>query len=72
MLIAFDIGNTTIAAGLPSGLHFGRLGLAAASISGMGKELGGSAPEMSSIDAYEPHLVLEGSRIIHERNIGRA
>jgi type III pantothenate kinase len=78
------IGKTTVAS-MQSGLYFGYVGLTATIIAEMKKELGGTAkvvatggfgeqiaPEVKSIDAYEAHLVLEGLRIIHERNKEKA
>jgi type III pantothenate kinase len=76
------IGKTTVAS-MQAGLYFGYIGLTAAIIDEMKKELGGSvrvvatggfgeqiAAEVPAIDVYEPHLVLEGLRIIYERNKG--
>jgi len=78
------IGRTTVAS-MQSGLYYGTVGLTAAIIAEMKKELGGEArvvatggfgeqiaPEVKAIEAYEPHLVLEGLRIIHERNVDRS
>jgi len=74
------IGRTTVAS-MQSGLYFGYIGLVSNIIAEVKKELDGGAkvistggfgsqmtPEVKSIDFYEPHLVLEGLRIIHERN----
>jgi type III pantothenate kinase len=74
------IGKTTVAS-MQSGLYFGYVGLTTAIIAEIQKELGGAArvvatggfgeqlaPEVKAIDVYEPHLVLEGLRIIYERN----
>jgi type III pantothenate kinase len=74
------IGRTTVTS-MQSGLHFGYVGLVSNIIAEMKKELsqeakvistGGFAaeitPEVAAIDVYEPHLVMEGLRIIYERN----
>lgn len=74
------IGRTTVAS-MQSGIYYGYIGLVSGIIGKMKKELGeetkiistgGSASliqrEIKSIDFYEPYLVLEGLRIIHERN----
>lgn len=74
------IGRTTEAS-MQSGLYCGYIGLISGIIKEMKKELGeeskvvstgGSAAQIHRqihlIDDYEPHLVLEGLRIIHERN----
>ncbi|MGQ9672127.1 MAG: type III pantothenate kinase [Candidatus Aminicenantales bacterium] len=74
------IGRTTVAS-MQSGLYFGYVGLVNNIIAEIKKELGpnakvistgGSAtlivPEVKAIDSYEPHLVLEGLRIIYDRN----
>jgi len=74
------IGRTTVSS-MQSGLYFGYIGLVTNTIREIRKELGGSArviatggfggqvvPELAEIEAYEPDLVLEGLRIIHERN----
>jgi type III pantothenate kinase len=76
------IGRTTVAS-MQSGLYFGYIGLVSNIIKEMKRELGeetqvistgGFAVEMSgeivSIDFHEPHLVLEGLRILYERNKG--
>jgi type III pantothenate kinase len=74
------IGRTTVSS-MQSGLYFGYIGLVTNMISEIRKELGETArvvatggfggqiaAELPSIEAYEPDLVLEGLRIIHERN----
>jgi type III pantothenate kinase len=74
------IGRTTVAS-MQSGLYFGYIGLVANTISEIRKELGEGVkvvstggfggqvtPEIPDITAYEPHLVLEGLRIIYGRN----
>lgn len=76
------VGKTTVAS-MQSGLYFGYIGLVGNIISEIGRELGGEpkakvvatggfaaqiAPELPAIDALEPDLVLEGLRIIYERN----
>jgi type III pantothenate kinase len=74
------IGRTTVAS-MQSGLYFGYVGLVTNTIGEIRKELGGAARvvatggfgaqiagELAAIEAYEPDLVLEGLRIIHERN----
>ncbi len=74
------IGKTTVAS-MQSGLFFGYIGLISRIISEIKKELKGEAkvistggfasqiiPEVKEIDFYEPHLVLEGLRIVYERN----
>ena len=74
------IGRTTVAS-MQSGLYFGYLGLVSALIGQIKAELGGSSrvvstggfgglitPEIPAIDAYEPALVLDGLRILYERN----
>jgi type III pantothenate kinase len=74
------IGRTTVAS-MQSGLYFGYIGLVTKTIEEIRKELGRSArvvatggfggqiaAELAEIEAYEPDLVLEGLRIIHERN----
>ncbi len=76
------IGRTTVAS-MQSGLYFGYIGLVTTIVEEVRKELGrearvvatggfGSqvASELPLIEAYEPDLVLEGLRIIHERNRG--
>ena len=76
------IGRTTVAS-MQSGLYFGYIGLVTTIVEEVRKELGrearvvatggfGSqvAAELPLIEAYEPDLVLEGLRIIHERNRG--
>jgi type III pantothenate kinase len=74
------IGRTTVSS-MQSGLYFGYMGLVARTIEEIRRELGKSArviatggfggqiaAELPEIEAYEPDLVLEGLRIIHERN----
>jgi type III pantothenate kinase len=74
------IGRTTVAS-MQSGLYFGYIGLVTNTIAEIRKELGGPvrvvatggfggqvAAELPAIEAFEPDLVLEGLRIIHERN----
>jgi type III pantothenate kinase len=74
------IGRTTVSS-MQAGLYFGYIGLVTNTIAEIRKELGknvrvvatggfGSqiAAELPVIEAYEPDLVLEGLRIIYERN----
>lgn len=74
------IGKTTVAS-MQSGLYFGYIGLVQNIVAEIGRELGepvravatgGSggeiAAEVPAISAYEPHLVLEGLRILYDRN----
>jgi len=76
------VGKTTVAS-MQSGLYFGYVGLVDNIISEIKRELGDEfkvrvvatggfatqiAPELPAIDALEPDLVLEGLRIIYERN----
>ena len=74
------IGKTTVAS-MQSGLFFGYVGLTLNIIREIRRELGGEAAvvatggfgemmsaEIAEIRCYEPHLVLEGLRIIHDRN----
>jgi type III pantothenate kinase len=76
------IGKTTVAS-MQSGLYFGYVGLVGTIIAEIGRELGGEAkpkvvatggfapqiaPEVPAIDVLEPDLVLEGLRIVYERN----
>ncbi len=74
------IGRTTVSS-MQSGLYFGYIGLVTRTIEEIRKELGQNArvvatggfgsqvaPELAEIEAYEPDLVLEGLRIIHDRN----
>jgi type III pantothenate kinase len=74
------IGRTTVSS-MQSGLYFGYIGLVTRTIEEIRKELGPNArvvatggfgsqvaEELAEIEAYEPDLVLEGLRIIHERN----
>jgi len=74
------VGKTTVAS-MQSGLYFGYVGLVRNIIDEIRKELGEESrviatggfgeqisAEVKAVDAYEPHLVLEGLRIIHERN----
>jgi len=73
------IGKTTVAS-MQSGLYFGYVGLTRTIIAEIRKELGGQAKvvatggfgdqiasEVPEIDAYEANLVLDGLRIIYER-----
>jgi type III pantothenate kinase len=77
------IGKTTVAS-MQSGLYFGYLGLTQTIIAEIRKELGVStkvvatggfgeqiAAEVAAIDAFEPNLVLDGLRIIFERQKDR-
>jgi type III pantothenate kinase len=74
------IGRTTVAS-MQSGLYFGYIGLVSRTIAEIRKELGPNArvistggfggqvaAEVPEIEAHEPDLVLEGLRIIYERN----
>jgi type III pantothenate kinase len=74
------IGRTTVAS-MQSGLYFGYIGLVTRTIAEIRKELGPNArvistggfggqvaAEVPEIEAHEPDLVLEGLRIIYERN----
>ena len=74
------VGRTTVAS-MQSGLYFGYIGLVNAIIAEIKKELGTKAkvvatggfaaqiaPEVKAIDFHEPSLVLEGLRIIFEKN----
>jgi len=74
------VGRTTVTS-MQSGLYFGYIGLISNIIEEISKELGkgikivatGSFasqiyPDLSSIEYLEPFLVLEGLRIVHERN----
>ena len=74
------IGRNTVAS-MQSGLYYGYIGLTMHTIEEIRKELGGEArvvatggfggpiaAELPAIEAYEPDLVLEGLRIIYERN----
>jgi type III pantothenate kinase len=74
------IGRTTVSS-MQSGLYFGYIGLVTKTIEEIRKELGKDArviatggfggqiaSELTEIEAFEPDLVLEGLRIIHERN----
>jgi len=74
------IGRTTVSS-MQSGLYFGYIGLVKNTIEEIGKELGPGTrvvatggfgglivPELSRIEAFEPDLVLEGLRIIFDRN----
>jgi len=78
------IGKTTVAS-MQSGLYFGYVGLTQTIIAEIKKELGAEAKvvatggfgdqiaaEIPAIDAYEPNLVLDGLRIIYERQTSRA
>ena len=77
------IGKTTVAS-MQSGLYFGYVGLTQAIIDQIPEELGGTAKvvatggfgeqmaaEVEAIDVYEPNLVLDGLRIIYERQKDR-
>ena len=74
------IGRTTVGS-MQSGLYFGYVGLVTNTIAEIRKELGADAkvvatggfggqitPEVAAIGAYEPDLVLDGLRIVFERN----
>jgi len=74
------VGRTTVSS-MQSGLYFGYIGLVTNIINEVQKEFGTSAkviatggfggqiaPEVPAINVYEPDLVLEGLRIIFERN----
>ena len=74
------VGKTTVAS-MQSGLYFGYVGLVQNIIEEIRRELGEEAKviatggfgeqlsdEVKAIAAYEPNLVLEGLRIIYERN----
>lgn len=74
------IGRTTVSS-MQSGLYFGYIGLVTNIINKFKNELGSQAKviatggfaslifeKIDQIDIYERHLVLEGLRIIHERN----
>jgi type III pantothenate kinase len=74
------IGRTTVSS-MQSGLYFGYIGLVLNTIAEIRKELGKNVrvvatggfgsqvtEELPAIEAYEPDLVLEGLRIIFERN----
>ncbi len=74
------IGRTTVSS-MQSGLFYGYVGLVSSLIERLRRELGGHAlvvatggfakmirSDIPEIDHYEPHLVLEGLRIIFERN----
>jgi len=74
------IGRTTVSS-MQSGLYFGYIGLVSNIIAQIRKELGKEArvistggfggqltAEVPAIEAYEPHLVLDGLRILYERN----
>ncbi len=74
------IGRTTVSS-MQAGLSFGYIGLVNAVITEIGKELGKEvrvvatggfgerfSPEIPSLIAYEPNLVLEGLRIVYDRN----
>jgi type III pantothenate kinase len=75
------IGRTTVAS-MQSGLYFGYIGLVANIIKAIQEELGGECSVVATgglsflicneIDVFShqaPFLVLEGLRIIHERNV---
>ena len=74
------VGRTTVSS-MQSGLYFGYVGLVSNIIEEIRKELGRDVkvvatggfggqitPEVPAVEAYEPDLVLEGLRIIFERN----
>ena len=74
------IGRTTVAS-MQSGLYFGYIGLVTNTIGEIRREIDGPVrvvatggfggqivAELPAIEAYEPDLVLEGLRIIYERN----
>lgn len=74
------IGRSTVAS-MQSGLFFGYIGLISNIIEKIKRELGKEVrvistggfaaqitPDIKYIDHFEPHLVLEGLRIIYERN----
>ncbi len=74
------IGRTTVAS-MQSGIYFGYIGLVNAIIAEIKKELGAEpkvvvtggfavqlGPEIEAVNQHEPHLVLEGLRIVFERN----
>jgi type III pantothenate kinase len=74
------VGRTTVSS-MQSGLYFGYIGLVTNTIREIEKELGKKAvviatggfggditPEIPAIGHYEPDLVLEGLRIVYERN----
>lgn len=74
------IGRTTVTS-MQSGLYFGYIGLVSNIIAEVKKEMNGETkvistggfgsqmtPEVKLIDFYEPNLVLEGLRIIYEKN----
>jgi type III pantothenate kinase len=74
------IGRTTVTS-MQSGLYFGYIGLISNIIDEISKELGedikiiatGSFasqiyPDLASIEYLEPYLVLDGLRIVHDRN----
>jgi type III pantothenate kinase len=74
------VGRTTVAS-MQSGLYFGYIGLVTNTIAEIRKELGGPArvvatggfgaqiaAEIPVLEAYEPDLVLDGLRILYERN----
>ncbi len=74
------VGRTTVTS-MQSGIYFGYIGLVTNIIAEIEKELGQKAKvistggfstlvasEVRAIDCYEPYLVLEGLRIIYDRN----
>lgn len=76
------IGRTTVGS-MQSGLYFGYIGLVTNIIKAIKEELGGDGAvvatgglstlicsEIEGISLQAPFLVLEGLRIIHERNVG--
>jgi len=78
------IGKTTVAS-MQSGLYFGYIGLVNHILHEIERELGGKpvivvtggfgaelGPEIRGGHRLEPHLVLEGLRIVYERNAGES
>jgi type III pantothenate kinase len=76
------IGRSTVAS-MHSGLFYGYIGLVSKIIDVIDKELGGGAVtvatggysgliggEIDAIQHHEPHLVLEGLRLLYEKNSG--
>jgi type III pantothenate kinase len=74
------IGKTTVAS-MQSGIYFGYIGLVNHIIAEMAKELGEKprivvtggfavqlGPEIKASHHHEPHLILEGLRIVYDRN----
>ena len=75
------IGRTTVTS-IQSGLYFGYIGLVTNIIKEIKEELGGRAAVVSTggfasklfrdiegIDYYEPDLILDGLRVVYERNL---